>query len=226
MKKKEYSLEVGRKTLTVEFNDLADQASGSAMVKYGDTVVLATAVISKYPRDNYDFFPLTVDFEEKFYAAGKILGGRFYRREGRPTDEAVLSGRIVDRTIRPLFEQHIRHEVQIVITVLSIGEDDPDVLAVLAASLAIGVSNIPWSGPAGVVRIGKNKEGFLINPTYQERDSENFEGDILACGKDNSLNMIEVGAKEISEKDLKEGLALALKEIERIENFQENIIKE
>ncbi|PJC39130.1 polyribonucleotide nucleotidyltransferase, partial [Candidatus Peregrinibacteria bacterium CG_4_9_14_0_2_um_filter_38_9] len=105
-------------------------------LRLGDTVVLATAVISKYPKDSFDFFPLTVDFEEKFYAAGKILGSRYMRREGRPTDEAILSGRIVDRTIRPLFEQHIRHEVQVIVTVLSLGEYDPDVLSVIAASLA------------------------------------------------------------------------------------------
>jgi len=135
MKKKEYSIEIGGKTLTAEFNDLADQTNGSVLIRYGNTVIFATAVISKDAKEGQGFFPLTVDYEEKFYASGQILGSRFQRREGRPSDEAILSGRIVDRTIRPLFPQHIRHEVQVVITVLSLDQDDPDVLGVLGASL-------------------------------------------------------------------------------------------
>ena len=153
MRKQEYSIEVGGKTLTAEFNDLAEQANGSVMIRYGNTVLLATAVMSKGAKEGGDWFPLTVDYEERFYAAGKILGSRFVRREGRPTEEAILSGRIVDRTIRPLFAQYIRHEVQVVITMLSIEEDDPDILGVLGASLAIATSNIPWNGPVSAVRM-------------------------------------------------------------------------
>lgn len=227
MDKKEYELDLAGQKLSVEFNNLADQANGSVMVRMGDTVILATAVISKYPKDNIDFFPLTVDFEEKFYAVGKILGGRFNKREGRPTEEAILSGRIVDRTIRPLFEQHIRHEVQVIITVLSLGEYDPDVLAVIGASLALGTSKVPWNGPVSAVRIGKNQDDsrLKVNPTYKERE-ENSIADILCCGKENSINMIEVGALEIKEGELAEAFELALTEINKLQEFQKNIIKE
>ena len=164
---KEYSLEVGGKILTAQFTDLADQAHGSVILRLGNTAVLATAVMSKHKKEGLSYFPLTVDYEEKFYAAGAILGSRFMRREGRPSEEAVLSGRAVDRTIRPLFEHHIRNEIQVVITVLSIDEDDPDILAINAASLALATSNIPWNGPVSAVRIGKHKgKGALkVNPT-------------------------------------------------------------
>ncbi|MCC2630913.1 MAG: polyribonucleotide nucleotidyltransferase, polyribonucleotide nucleotidyltransferase [Candidatus Paceibacter sp.] len=211
MQKKTYSLEIGGKTLTAEFNDLVERANGSVMVKYGNTVVLATAVMSKKDKDGASFFPLTVEYEEKFYASGKILGSQFVRREGRPSDEAILSGRIVDRTIRPLFDQHIRREIQIVITILSIDEDDPDVLGVLAASLALGTSDIPFNGPVSAIRLGKAKDvsDFIINPTYIYRDHTDFELDLLACGKDGNINMIEVGSREVSNDMVVAGLTKA-----------------
>jgi polyribonucleotide nucleotidyltransferase len=221
MNSKQYTLEVGGKTLTAEFNDLAEQANGSVMLRYGNTIVLATAVMGKEEKKG-DFFPLTVDYEERFYASGKILGSRFIRREGRPSDEAILSGRIVDRTIRPLFEQHIRYEVQVVLTVLSIDEDDPDVISVIAASLALGTSNIPWNGPVSAVRIAKN-EGFHINPNYKQRDEAGITFDLVACGKDGLINMIEVGGKEVSEDDVNKALAKASEEIEKIQKWQEEI---
>src|ERR1700691_586973 len=132
MQSKTFETTVGGKKLIAEFTDLAEQANGSLILRYGNTAVLATAVLSSKTRDDIDYFPLTVDYEERFYAAGQILGSRFVRREGRPSEQAILSGRVVDRTIRPLFPQHIRNEVQVVITILSIDEDDPDVLAVNA----------------------------------------------------------------------------------------------
>ena len=157
MTSKEFSVEIGGKQLVAQFSDLAEQASGSAIVRYGNTTVLATAVMSKQTREG-DFFPLTVDYEERFYAAGQILGSRFIRREGRPTEEAILSGRVVDRTIRPLFDSRIRNEVQVVITVLSYdGEHDPDLPGLAAASLALGISRIPWGGPVAAARITKQK---------------------------------------------------------------------
>jgi len=196
MKKKEYSIELAGKKLTAQFSDLAEQANGSVIISYGNTSVLATAVMSKNAEMG-SWFPLTVDYEERFYAAGQILGSQYTRREGKPSDEAILSGRVVDRTIRPLFNQKMRHSVQVIITVLSIEEDDPDVLSVLAASLALGTSDIPWNGPVSAVRVGKHKgDGFTVNPTYHFRDDENFETDIVACGKDGKINMIEVGADE------------------------------
>jgi polyribonucleotide nucleotidyltransferase len=223
MKTETFSTEFGGRELRVEFTDLVDQAHGSCLVSYGDTVVLATAVMSKEAKDGADFFPLTVDFEEKFYATGKILGSRFQKREGRPTDEAILSGRIVDRTIRPLFDNWIRNDIQVVVTVLSIGEDDPDVLAVLAASIALGTSHIPWNGPVSAVRIGKNAE-FEINPTYTQRNTDNYQMDLLVCGKDKKINMIEVGSSEVSEEDILKGMEIAEKELSKIQTFQEEII--
>ena len=139
MKKKEYSIEVGGRTLTAMFTDWASQADGSVIVKYGNSAVLATAVIGN-EKTGIDYFPLSVEYEERHYAVGAILGGRFMKREGKPSDEGVLSRRIVDRTIRPLFEHHIRREVQVIITVLALDQDDPDVLAIIAASLALGTS--------------------------------------------------------------------------------------
>jgi polyribonucleotide nucleotidyltransferase len=183
--------------------------------------------MSKNEKDG-DYFPLSVDYEERFYAAGVILGSRFIRREGRPTDEAILSGRIVDRTIRPLFDNRMRNEVQIVITVLSIAEDDPDILAVLASSLALATSDIPWNGPVSAVRIGMNKSSgeFIVNPTYAERNTDDSALDLLVCGKNGLVNMIEVGAKEATEEKLETGMAKALQVISEIEKFQEKIIKD
>ncbi|MFA6602061.1 MAG: polyribonucleotide nucleotidyltransferase, partial [Candidatus Paceibacterota bacterium] len=224
MNPKQYSLQIGGKTLIAEFNDLADQANGSVIVRYGNTVVLATAVMGKNPKDG-DFFPLTVDYEERFYATGKILGSRFMRREGRPSTEAILSGRIVDRTIRPLFNQKMRHEVQVVVTTLSIDQDDPDVVAVIAASLALSTSNIPWNGPVSAVRIGKDGN-WLVNPDFKAREEAAIVLDMIACGKDGMINMIEVGSKEVSENDLNAALAKASEIIEQIQAWQKKIIAE
>ncbi|MEK7614594.1 MAG: polyribonucleotide nucleotidyltransferase [Patescibacteria group bacterium] len=228
MQKKEYSMEIGGKTLTATFSDLTEQANGSVILSYGNTVVLATAVISKGKREGIDFFPLVVDYEERFYAAGQILGNRFQRRENKPSDEAILSGRIVDRSIRPLFETHIRNEVQVVITILSIEKDDPDILAVNAASLALGVSDIPWNSPVSAVRLGKHKgnEVFEVNPVYDFREHENVDLEIIACGKDGNINMIEAEAKEAPEEDIERALSFASQEIERINEFQRKIIAE
>jgi len=228
MQKKEYSMEIGGKTLTAQFSTLADQANGSVILRYGNTLVLATAVMSEETREGLPYFPLTVDYEERFYAAGQILGSRFMRREGRPSDEAVLSGRVVDRTIRPLFEKHIRNDIQVVLTVLSIDEDDPDIIAVLAASLSLGTSDIPWNGPVSAVRIGvrTGSPEPLINPTYTQREVEGCELDLVACGRDGTINMIEVAASEIDEEPLAEMFMRATEEIEKLQAFQQNIIAE
>jgi len=224
MNKKEFSTEVNGKRLSAEFNDLVENANGSVMLRYGATTVLATAVMSKHKKDA-DFFPLTVDYEEKFYATGQILGSRYTRREGKPSDEAILSGRITDRTIRPLFDQWIRNEIQVVITILSLDQDDPDTLGVIASSLALGVSNIPFGGPVSAIRIAKHKnDGFQINPTYVERDNETYELDLLACGKDGNINMIELGGEEAQESTVVEALKLASEEIEKINKWQADII--
>lgn len=213
--------------MVAEFTDLAEQASGSVILRYGNTAVLATAVMSSKTRDDIDYFPLTVDYEERFYAAGAILGSRFMRREGRPSEQAVLSGRVVDRTIRPLFPSHIRNEVQVIITVLALDEDDPDMVAVNAASLALAVSNIPWGGPVAAVRIGKQNGGpLIINPTYAERAAPETTLDILACGLGGTINMIEVAAKEAPESEVAAGFAAAVAEHNTILAWQKNIIAE
>jgi len=228
MQKKEYSIEIGGKTLTAEFSDLANQANGSVLLRYGNTVVLATAVMSQKAKDGAGWFPLTVDYEEKFYAAGQILGSRFMRREGRPSDEAILSARVVDRTIRPLFQQHIRHDIQVVITVLSIDKDDPDILAINAASLAIATSDIPWNGPVSAVRIAKHEKeaGLVINPGYGLRDNEGAEFEMVICGKDGNINMVEASGKELEEESAVSAFEKAVLEIEKLQEFQKKIVSE
>lgn len=227
MQRKSYSLEIGGKPMTAEFTDLAEQAHGSVILRYGNTAVLATAVMSEKTRDDIDYFPLTVDYEERFYAAGRILGSRFIKREGRPSDQAILSGRVVDRTIRPLFPSHLRNEVQVVITVLSLDEDDPDMVAVNAASLALATSDIPWGGPVAAVRIGQKVNGeFIINPTYAERDAEDTTLDLLACGLGGAINMIEVSAKEVPEAVIAEGFSRAVEEHEKLLVWQKRIVAE
>ncbi len=236
MQKREFSVEIGGKTLTATFSDLAELADGSVMLRYGDTLVHATAVMSPEPK-NLDYLPLTVDYEERFYAAGQILGSRFIRREGRPSDEAILSGRVVDRTIRPLFDHYIRNDIQVIIMILSLGEHDPDVLAVNAASLALATSSIPWRGPVAAVRIGKGSDAgeLVVNPTFAERGivrpADSGEPlpclfDLVACGRDGSINMIEVGACEAREEALGEALLVAREELDRLVTWQESIVTE
>lgn len=226
MKSQSFSLDLAGKTLIAEFTDLTAHANGSVLLRYGETVILVTAVMGER-ESNANYFPLSVEFEEKFYAAGAILGSRFMRREGKPSDEAVLSARIVDRTIRPLFNQHIRNEVQVVVTVLAIGEDDPDVLGVIGASLALGVSDIPWRGPVGAVRIGRNRESKVItfNPTYTERKEGLLDLEVLACGKDGTINMIETAAAEVSEGEIMHVLEAAIDIHRQLENWQREIIE-
>ena len=228
MQIKEYSLEVGGRPFIFQLSDLAEQASGSIIARHGGTTVLATVVMSSKTRDELDYFPLSVDYEERFYASGQILGSRFMRREGRPSDEAVLSGRVVDRTIRPLFSKHLRNEVQVVVTILSLSEDDPDILAVNGASLALALSNIPWDGPVSAVRIGKRKgsDEFIVNPSYKMREEEDFEMDLTVCGKDGKVNMIELGGKDVHEDVATRALEFGIAEIERMQEFQRMIVKE
>ena len=230
MQKKEYSLETGGKTMIAEFNDWADQANGSVLLRYGNSACLATVVMSNR-ESNLDYFPLSVEYEEKFYAAGAILGSRFMRREGRPSDEAVLSGRIVDRTIRPLFPKGLKRDVQVIITVLSIEDYDTDILAVNAASLAIATSNIPWNGPVSAVRVGleEGNDALIVNPTYGQRQDElppKAKMDLTVSGKDGMVNMIEVNAREVSEPVLESALKRASEEIEKMQAWQKQIIAE
>jgi polyribonucleotide nucleotidyltransferase len=229
MKKQEYSVSIGGKTLVAEFNDWADQANGSVLLRMGNSAVLATVVMGR--ESDTDYFPLSVEYEERYYAAGAILGSRFMRREGRPTDEAVLSGRMVDRTIRPLFPKGLKRDVQVILTVLSLEEYDTDILAINAASLALITSNIPFNGPVSAVRIGQ-EEGqneFIVLPTYKQRDEDGTPRailDLTACGKDGLINMIEVGSREVTEDILNAAMKKASEEIETLQAWQKQIAAE
>ena len=228
MQKKEYSLEIGGKTLTAIFTDLAEQAHGSVMLKYGETVVLATTCMSHDSQKGLGYFNLTVDYVERFYASGKISGSRFVKREGKPSEDAILASRVIDRTLRPLFEQSIRHAVQVIVTVISVDDNDPTIMAVNAASLALAVSNIPWNGPIGCVRIGKyDSEDLKVNASAKLReDDSKYKFDLTVCGKNGNINMIEASAHETAEGELEEALKKASEEISRLEDFQKKIVAE
>ena len=228
MHSKEFTLTVGGKVITAVFSDLANQANGSVILKCEDTIVLATAVISKDGKDNRGFFNLTVEYMEKYYAAGLILGGQFNKREGRPSDEAILSARITDRTIRPLFDQHIKNAVQVIITVLSLGKCDPAVLGVNAASLALGVSDIPWRGPVGAVHLGRVKgtTDVVYDPFVANTGETHYELDLTVCGKEGNVVMIEAMAYEDKEEDVSGYIDQAMGYVTTLEKWQQSIIAE
>ena len=228
MQSKEYEIEIGGKKITAMFSDLADQANGSVILKSEGTVVMATAVISKSTSGNLGFFNLTVEYLEKYYAAGKILGGQYNKREGRASDQAILASRMIDRTIRPLFDQSIKNAVQIIITVIAVGEADPKVLGINAASIAIHLSDIPWAGPVGAVQIGKAKgeQEIKINNYIPGEEESVYDLDLLICGKDQTINMIEAMAFELKEEEIGQGFDLAISEITKIEDFQKKLRQE
>ncbi len=229
METKTYKLELADRELKIEFNDLAEQASGSCFVQYGDTLVLSTAVMSKIEKLDQDFFPLTVEYEERFYAAGKIRGSRFFKRESKPTDEAICNARLIDRTIRPLFPQELAKEVQVVTTVLSWdNQNEPDVLGILAASLTLSISDIPWQGPTSAVRVGIDGDNFILNPTYEQRGKGKVDVVFTATEKNNELliNMIEGGFDEINEETIVKAFQFAKPFLKKLIDFQKDIIKE
>jgi polyribonucleotide nucleotidyltransferase len=228
MQEKEYTLEIAGKKITAIFSNLADQANGSVILKCEDTIVMATAVISKSAEKSLGFFNLTVEYLEKYYAAGLILGGQYNKREGKPSDEAILSSRIIDRTIRPLFDHHIKNAVQVIITVLSVGQADPGVLGINAASLALGVSDIPWSGPMGAVHIGKVKgENEIKYDEYIVNKGEPvYDIDLTVCGRDGHICMIEAMTFEIDEATVGVAFDKAMTYITEIEDWQKKIISE
>lgn len=215
---KQWTLNWGGRTLTVETGHFALQANASCTVRYGDTVLMATATMSKNTRDGIDFFPLMVNFEEKLYAAGKIKGSRFIKREGRPTDDAILSGRLVDRAIRPLFDQRMRNDVQVILTALSYdGENDPQIPALIAASVALSLSNIPWAGPIGGVRVGHVDGAWKINPTFTERGQG--DTDIVVAGTPDKVIMVEAACREIADLDVVEAMRFGAKELAPLVSF-------
>ncbi len=225
MESKKFSVDLEGKNLQIEVSQLAEQTNGSVLARLGDTMVLATAVMSKRQKAGADYLPLSVEYEEKFYAAGKISGSRFIKREGRPSEEAILAGRLIDRAIRPRFDQRIRNDIQLVLTVLSLDSDnDPDIVALNAASAALSISDIPWNGPVSAVRVGRKGGKFFINPSYAERNDSDL--DLAVAGFGGKINMIEAGAKEVPENDLAEALELSQKYLEKISDFQRKIAAE
>lgn len=226
LKKKQFSVDVAGKTLTIEVSSLAEQANAAVIAKYGETVVLATAVMAR-KESATDYLPLKVDYEEKFYAAGKIIGSRFIRREGRSSEEAILAGRLVDRTIRPLFNDRIRREIQVVVTVLQIDEEnDPEFVGLLGASTALLISDIPWNGPVAGVRVAQVGNEFKINPDNSFIVANPPAFDAFVSGTKDRINMLELGGLDAQEKDIVQGFAMAQKEINRLVEFQEKIKKE
>ena len=218
-------MEWAGRTLSVEVGRLALQANASCTVRYGDTVLLATAVMSKSTRDGIDFFPLMVNFEEKLYAAGRIKGSRFIKREGRPSEEAILSGRLVDRAIRPLFDENMRNDVQVILTALSFdGENDSQIPAMVAASIVLSISNIPWNGPIAGVRVGKVDGKLKINPTLKERIDGNV--DIVVAGTPEKVIMVEAECHEMPENEVIEAMQFGAKEMGSVLDFIKKIQKE
>jgi polyribonucleotide nucleotidyltransferase len=226
---KKFTTEIEGKELSVELGKLAQQTNGSVLVQYGQTAILATAVLSKEPSDK-NYFPLTVDYEERFYAAGKIKGSRFIKREGRPTDEAILTGRLVDRAIRPLFDLRLRNELQIVVTVLSFdGENDPGLPALIGTSIALCVSDIPFNGPVAGISIGHDETGkWIITCTLSAKEKSGSEIFVTGIEKDKDIliNMLEGQAPQMPEEKMLEGIDLAKKYLKKLIDFQKNIVKE
>ena len=204
----QFQATLGGSSLVLETGKLAQLAGGSVTLRLGDTVVLATAVVSSTPRVGIDFFPLMVEYEERMYAAGKISGSRFIKREGRPTDEAILSGRLIDRPLRPLFSKGYFNDVQVVVTVLSADlVNDPDILGITAASAAVMQTEAPFGGPVAGVRVGRINGEFIANPTHQQREISDL--DLVVAGTKDAIMMVEAGANEVSETDMIEAISFA-----------------
>src|SRR3954464_15880650 len=219
------AVEIGGKEITFETGKLAKQADGAVVVRSGETVVLATAQGRTEAREGADFFPLTVDVEERMYAAGKIPGG-FFKREGRPTERAILTARMIDRPIRPLWPKGFRNEVQCIATVLSADLVTPhDILCINGVSAALMISPLPFMGPVGAVRIGVVDGELRVNPTLQESD-EGSELDLIVVGTKEGLTMVEAGANEVPEGRLLEALELAQVEIRKLCEAQEDLARQ
>jgi polyribonucleotide nucleotidyltransferase len=226
LNKKTFVKNIAGRDLRIEVSRLAEQTNAAVFATYGGTTVLVTTVMGKSDRD-IDYMPLTVDYEEKFYAAGKIIGSRFVRREGRPSEDAILSGRLVDRAIRPLFDQRLRRDIQVVVTILSIDEvNEPDFIALTAASTALAISDIPWAGPIAGLKVAKIGDRIVLNPSHVETtDNPEVKFESFVAGINGRINMIELEGVEADEKDIVEAYGVALKEIESLIDFQKEIIK-
>ena len=215
---------IGGKLLQLEIGKVCEMANGQVMVKYGDTVVNVTAVASKEPRPDIDFFPLSCDFEEKMYAAGKIPGG-FIKREGRPSEKAILNSRLMDRPLRPLFPKGFYNDVQVVATVMSVDLDAPtEIAAMIGSSVALSISDIPWDGPTGSVLIGMVDGQFIVNPSLAQREESCMH--LVVSGTKDAIMMVEAGANEVPEETILDAIMFAHEEIKKIVEFIEEIVKE
>ena len=216
-----FSTELAGRPLSIEFGKYAQQANGSAFVRYGETVVMVNVTMSEKAREGVDFFPLSVDFEEKQYSVGKIPGG-FIKREGRPTEKATLTCRLIDRPLRPLFPKGMRNDVQVVATCLSVDKDiPPEVPAMIGSSAALCVSDIPWGGPTGTVVVGCVDDELIINPNEEQRQKSTLH--LTVSGTKEAVLMVEAGAKEMSEEKMLQAILYAHEEIKKIVAFIESI---
>ena len=224
MELKEFSMELGGRPITIETGRVAGQANGAVMVRYGETVVLVTATMSSQPREGIDFFPLLVDYEERMYAIGRIPGG-WARREGRPSEGAVLAARMIDRPLRPLFPEGFRNDVQVVCTVMSVDNENPaDIAAMIGASAALSISDIPFEGPIGGVRIGRLKGEFVINPSSEELAESDLN--LVVAGTKDAIMMVEAGADEVSEEVMLDAIMYGHEVIKEIVAWQEQMMAE
>lgn len=225
MSLKTYKTEIAGQHLVVKIGQLANQADGSVLVSLGETTVLVTVVMSSKPVDS-NYLPLFVDYQEKFYANGKIKGSRFVKREGRPSDESILTGRLVDRAIRPFFDESIRNEIQVIVTTLSLDDrNDPDAVALLGASLALSISDIPWNGPVAALRVGFDQGAIILNPSFEEREQGEFDT-IITQNQDERLVMMEFGGSQIPEATILKAFEVVTPEIQKMIQFQKDIIQE
>ncbi|NLL54939.1 MAG: polyribonucleotide nucleotidyltransferase [Clostridiales bacterium] len=221
---KSYTMQLGGRDLTLEFGKYCEQASGSCFVRYGDTCVLVNATVASTPRPGIDFFPLSVDYEEKLYAVGRIPGG-WIRREGRPTAQAILTCRLIDRPLRPLFPKGMRHDVSVVATVMSVDHDNsPEIAAMIGASAAISVSQIPFAGPIGGVNVGYVDGEYIINPTTEQQEQSTLS--LTVAGTAEAVLMVEAGAKEVTEEVMLKGILFGHEHIKKLVAFQEKIVAE
>ncbi|NJO08190.1 MAG: polyribonucleotide nucleotidyltransferase, partial [Chloroflexaceae bacterium] len=221
-KKYSVSTDIAGRTLTLETGTLAEQADGAVSARYGDTLLLATVVGAKESREGVDFFPLTVDYEEKMYAAGKIPGN-YFKREGKPTTTAILTARLTDRPLRPLFHKEYKNEIQVIITTFCIDMvNDPGPLAIIAASAALSISDIPFQGPVGAVQVGHIEGQFVINPMMSEIEKSAL--DLYVAGSKDAVLMVEAGAYELSEDDMLQAIQQGHDECKKIVALQEELV--
>ena len=219
-----FKMDFAGRELSVEIGKIAELASGSAILQYGETMVMVNVSKSAKPREGIDFFPLSVDYEEKLYSVGKIPGG-FLKREGKPSEKAILTSRLIDRPIRPLFPKGFRNDVQVVATVLSVDQDcTPDIVAMIGSSVALSISDIPFNGPTGSVLVGLVDGAFVVNPTAEQREKSTLH--LVVSGTKDAIMMVEAGAEEIPDALMLEAILFAHEEIKKVVEFIETIAKE